>query len=194
MLTPRSWQRISAILLFTLAIGFSLYFYFFSTPDELVSVIGIENAYVLMFTFAMLGGLTTLNTVPYYSLMLVLASAGINPLLLGLSSALGVMTGDSFSYYIGFQGATIIPRKLHALFTRIHVVAVRYPRTFPFVCFAYGAMSPFSNDLITMPAGMAKIPYRRVMLPLALGNVVFNVALAYLSLYAYNFVHAVFVG
>ena len=36
--------------------------------------------------------------------------------------------------------------------------------------------------------------FARVMVPLALGNIVFNVGLAYLSLHAYTFVHAVFIG
>ena len=54
-----------------------------------------------MYVIALLGGMTTFNTVPYIPLLLLLASAGVNPLLLGLSSAFGVITGDAFSYFIG---------------------------------------------------------------------------------------------
>ncbi len=179
---------------FALALGLSVFFFFYITPEEIIGYIGLENAYFLMFSVAVLGGMTTFNTVPYYSMLLVLASAGVNPFFLGLSSALGVMCGDSLSYLIGHQGATIIPKKLRALFSRIRTFAELHPRAFPFICLAYGSFSPLSNDFITIPAGMAKIPYVRVMAPLALGNIFFNISLAYLSVYAYDAVKAVFVG
>lgn len=194
MTLKRVLKNFFAATPFLLALGLSVYFFFYTTPDGLVDFIGLQNAYFLMFTLAALGGLTTFNTVPYYSILLVLATAGVNPFILGLSSALGVMTGDSFSYFVGHQGATIVPTRLRSVFTHIYSIAVKYPKIFPLVCFLYGSFSPLSNDFITIPAGMARIPYLRVMAPLALGNIVFNVALAYLALYAYDIVHSVFIG
>jgi membrane protein YqaA with SNARE-associated domain len=181
-----------AILPFFLAVVLSVYFFFYTTPEALLAMIGLENAYILMFSIAALGGMTTFNTVPYLSLILVLASAGVHPFFLGLSSALGVMFGDSFSYFIGHQGATIVPQQLKGIFEKIRNIAELHPRLFPVVCFLYGALSPFSNDFITIPAGMARIAYWRVMIPLALGNVVFNIAIAYLSVYAYEWVQFIF--
>lgn len=168
-------------------IGVSAYFYFFSTPEGLVDLVGIENAYLLMFFVAFLGGLTTFNTVPYYSILLILANAGLNPLLLGLCSAGGVMFGDSTSYYVGYQGGTVIPPFLRNLFNKLHSTMTKHPKVFPLVCFIYGSISPLSNDFITIPAGLARYPFFRMMIPLALGNVVFNVSLAYLAVYAYSF-------
>ena len=40
----------------------------------------------------------------------------------------------------------------------------------------------------------SKIPYWRVMVPLGVGNIIFNISFAYLSVYAYDWVQAVFVG
>lgn len=192
-MSPAS-QKIIAVAPFLLTVCLSLFFFFYTSPDAIVAYIGLNNAYFLMFFVAMLGGLSTFNSVPYMSLLLVLASAGVNPFVLGLSSALGVMCGDSFSYFVGHQGAAVIPQKLRVLFTRIYLLAERHPKLFPWVCFIYGSISPLANDLITIPAGMARISFARVMVPLALGNIVFNVGLAYLSLHAYTFVHAVFIG
>lgn len=187
-------KRALALLPLVGGVVVSIVFFFYLSPTAVIDYIGIENAYVLMFAIAALGGMTTFNTVPYFSVILLLASAGVNPLLLGISSAGGVMAGDSYSYLVGQQGATIIPAGLRTLFTGIFTVAERYPRLFPLVCFVYGSISPLSNDFITIPAGMAKISYWRVMIPLGLGNMVFNVSLAYLSIYAYDFVQSVFVG
>lgn len=183
-----------AILPFAVGIVVSLIFLFFISPDSIVDYIGVQNAYILMYIIAAASGMTTFNTVPYYPVMIVLATAGVNPIFLGLSSAVGVMTGDSFSYLVGHQGAGIIPKPLRWLFTKIYELAVAHPKIFPVVCFFYGCFSPLSNDFITIPSGMAKIPYGRVMLPLGAGNIIFNIMFVYLVIYAYDWVQAVFVG
>jgi hypothetical protein len=59
---------------------------------------------------------------------------------------------------------------------------------FLILCFVYGSISPLSNDLITIPGGMARISYLKVMIPLGLGNIVFNITLCYLIVYANAFV------
>jgi membrane protein DedA with SNARE-associated domain len=189
-----SVRTVLALLPFSIGVIVSITFFFFIDANSIVDYIGTQNAYLMMYTMATLGGLTTFNTIPYFSIILVLATAGVNPVFLGLSSALGVMTGDSFSYLTGRQGATLIPGRLHRLFTNIHELATRHPKTFPIVCFVYGCVSPLSNDFITIPAGMAKIPYWRVMGPLGIGNIIFNITFAYLSVYAYDWVQTVFVG
>lgn len=189
-----SLKKILPILPFFFAILISIFFFFYITPTELISFIGLKNAYILMYVIALLGGMTTFNTIPYIPLLLLLASTGVNPLMLGLASGFGVISGDAFSYFIGRQGATVIPRKLHALFSIIKRFAERHPKLFPFICLLYGAVCPFSNDFISIPAGMARISYVRVMIPLAIGNLIFNIGLVYLSIYAYGTVSAIFGG
>lgn len=187
-----SLKKILPILPFFFAVLISIFFFFYITPTELINFIGIKNAYILMYVIALLGGMTTFNTVPYIPLLLLLASAGVNPLLLGLSSAFGVITGDAFSYFIGKQGAAIFPQKIRTLFMSIKNFAQKHPKLFPVICFLYGSISPLSNDFISIPAGMARISYIRVMIPLALGNMVFNIGLVYASLYAYSTVSSIF--
>jgi membrane protein DedA with SNARE-associated domain len=189
-----NFRTVVALLPFSIGVIVSMVFFFFVDANSVVDYIGLQNAYILMYVMAALGGMTTFNTIPYFSIILILATAGVNPIFLGLASAGGVITGDSFSYLTGKQGALLLPRRLCNLFVKIHELATEYPKSFPFVCLLYGCISPLSNDFITIPAGMAKIPYWRVMFPLGVGNVIFNISFAYLSLYAYDWVQAVFVG
>ncbi len=189
-----SLKSVAAFLPFGIGVTISILFFFYLDAHSIVDYIGLQNAYVLMYVVATVGGMTTFNTIPYFSIILILASAGVNPVLLGLSSAFGVMTGDSFSYLVGNQGATIIPDSLRSLFTKIYSWAIAHPKLFPIVCLLYGTVSPLSNDFITIPAGMAKVPYWRVMTPLGVGNIIFNISFAFLSVYAYDWVQAVFVG
>ena len=52
----------------------SVIFIFFVGAESLVNYIGVQNAYVLMFLVAALGGLSTFNSVPYLAVLLDLFS------------------------------------------------------------------------------------------------------------------------
>jgi hypothetical protein len=45
-----------------------------------------------------------------------------------------------------------------------------------------------SNDVIVIPAGLVKYPFWKVMLPLALGNLVFNTWLALVAVGGYDLI------
>jgi membrane protein YqaA with SNARE-associated domain len=179
------------IILLLFFIAWSVFFYY-ASPAKIISYIGIENAYGLMFILALLGGLTTFSGVPYHAILIMLASGGLNPLYLGLSASFGVMFGDSTSYYIGYNGAQIVPQKIQKYLKRFCVYCLDHPKILPFAFFLYGSIVPFSNDFIVISMGMARYPFWKVMLPLGLGNVVFNTTLAYLAVYAYSFIKHIF--
>ena len=171
-----------------LGLGVSIIFIFFIGPEALVDYIGVQNAYALMFLVAALGGLSTFNSVPYLAVLFVLANTGVNPFWLGLVSALGVMCGDSFSYLLGRSGGAVIPDSFQWVFKNIKQFALEHPKLYPGFCFFYGALCPLSNDFVTIASGIAHISYKKVMVPLALGNIVFDIAFAYMSVYVSEWV------
>ncbi|MBI2053149.1 MAG: hypothetical protein HYT41_00170 [Candidatus Sungbacteria bacterium] len=103
------------------------------------------------------------------------------PALMQASAAAGVMLGDSTSYYAGMRGGMVAPPKIKGIFEQIYSFSEKHPILLPLFCFLYGALVPFSNDFITISAGIARYSFRRVMIPLGLGNIVFNVALAWFA-------------
>jgi membrane protein YqaA with SNARE-associated domain len=179
-------KYIPRVMLILLFISMSFYFYAYSSPEELISFIGVKNAYALIFILAFLGGMTTFSGIPYHLVLITLATGGLNPLLLGLSTAAGVMLGDSTSYYVGYQGSVIIPGALQKILMMIRNFGLNHPKILPLFFFLYGSLSPFSNDFIVVSMGLSRYPYWRVMVPLGLGNLVFNISLAYLATQAYN--------
>ncbi|HEY4503187.1 MAG TPA: hypothetical protein VJC14_02015 [Candidatus Paceibacterota bacterium] len=185
-----SWYilRLTPLLLF---IGATVFFYY-SSPEEIIRIIGIENAYVLMFVLALLGGLSTFSGVPYHVVLVMLASGGLNPLLVGISAASGVIVGDSTSYYLGYSGGAIIPQGIQKTLKKFCAFCLARPRVLPIAFFIYGSLVPFSNDFIVISMGLARYSFWRVMIPLGLGNFVFNISLAYLAVYAYSFLKSVF--
>lgn len=180
--------RIALLLLF---VGGTIFFYY-SSPEELILFIGVENAYALMFILALLGGLTTFSGIPYHAILIMLASGGLNPFFLGISAASGVMVGDTTSYYIGYRGGTFVPQGIQKILQKFCTFCLAHPKMLPIIFFLYGSFVPFSNDFIVISMGLARYPFWRVMVPLGLGNFVFNISLAYFALHAYDFIKNIF--
>lgn len=173
-------------------ISFSVLFYVYASPEEVIGFIGVTNAYVFIFILAFLGGLTTFSGIPYHLFLITLATGDLSPLLLGSSAAAGVMFGDSTSYYLGYQGKTILPQNVQKVFYQVYLFSIKHPKVLPIFCFLYGSLVPFSNDFIVISAGLARYSFLRIMIPLGLGNLVFNISLAYISAYAYGFLQNIF--
>jgi membrane protein YqaA with SNARE-associated domain len=174
------------ILLLLFFISFSFLFYYYS-PEKIINFIGVENAYILMFILALVGGMTTFSGVPYHVILIMLASGGLNPFYIGLSSSFGVMLGDTTSYYVGYSGGHIVPKKIQNNLQKFCSYCLSHPRILPIAFLLYGSLVPLSNDFIVISMGLARFPFWRVMIPLGIGNLIFNISLAYLSVYAYQF-------
>lgn len=181
-----------ALLSVVLFIGFSLIFFVVFKPDEIIETIGGRNAYASLFFIAIAGGFTTFNVIPYHLVLITLAAGGLNPLLLGILAASGVTLGDSVSYFVGRQGRVLLSEGATKWFDRITHFSKRRPRVMMFLFFLYSTFAPSSNDLLTIPAGIARIPFWRVMIPLLLGNIIFDSTLAYLAAHAPELVHRYF--
>ncbi len=167
----------------------SLFFSFFSV-EETITAIGVENAYLFLFLLAFCSGLLAFSGIPYHWVLIAFSLGGLDPILLGVSAAAGVTLGDSTSYFIGYYGHSVVPEHLRALVGRLTAFMHRHPKMVPLFFFAYGSVAPFSNDLIGITMGVARYPIWRVMIPLGLGNVVFNTTLAYFAANAYGVIES----
>ncbi|MBI2035738.1 MAG: hypothetical protein HYT12_03600 [Candidatus Liptonbacteria bacterium] len=185
--SKKALRYLPGLILPLLFVGFTVYFFVFSTPERIIEMVGVNNAYMLIFVLAFLGGLTTFSGLPYHLLLITLATGGLKPSLLGISAAAGVMLGDSTSYYVGYHGGAIAPQGIQKFFKQAYFFSSRHQIMLPLFCLAYGSLVPFSNDFITISAGIARYPFWRVMIPLGIGNLIFNISLAYFSPNAYNF-------
>lgn len=171
--------------------GISIYFYFYSSPEQLVEWVGVENSYFLIFVLALLGGLTTFSGVPYHLVLITLAIGGLDPLPLGLSAAVGVILGDTTSYFVGYSGGEVMPSRVQRIVHRVYIYTDGYPKLLQVFFFSFAALTPISNDFIVISAGIAKYPFWKVMIPLAFGNLIFNITLAYFAIRAYGLLQGV---
>lgn len=161
---------------------------FYLKPQNVIAFLGNTNSYLTIFVTAIFGGFTTFNIIPYHPLLVTLAIGGLNPFLLGILAATGVSIGDSTSYYLGYVGRGVMPQKTEPWFEKIHKISEGRPKLFLFLCFLYSCFIPLSNDLITIPAGLAGIKFWKIMTPLFLGNIFFDVSLAILASNIYSYI------
>ncbi len=181
-------RRILLILgVLTILIVFS---YIFSTipTDTIVSYVGVERAPFLMFLLGMIGGLSTFTGIPYHLVLMGLAAGGASPWLLGLSTAVGVMIGDSTTYFLSRGVKTSVSGKIATWLASVSETMSAYPRLLTPGLVVYGMMSPFSNDFIVASLTLMGYSYRRIIIPLTIGNIIYNIALAYAGYYYYDVV------
>ena len=184
ILTKRRLQALTFVALF-IAISSAIA----SIPsDTLIEFVGSENAYLLILALGVIGALTTFTGLPYHLILMSFAAGGINPIFLGISTALGVMVGDSTMFVIGKKAQVALPSNILTAINTLPKYIDRYPRLFNPLLIAYGALSPLSNDFVVASLSIAGYSYRRVIIPLTIGNIFFNIMIAYLGLYAYDWI------
>ncbi len=174
-----------------LYITFSIMFYFYISPEDLILWLGIKNAYLLILILAFIGGLTTFSGIPYHLLVITMTVGGLNPFLLGITTTFGVMSGNSASYYLGHKGSMFIPERFRTFFQKVHVFISDHPKMFPLFCFLYGAIVPLSNDFITISSGLMRYSFWRMIIPLGLGNLIYNLSLTLLAFRIYGLLQGI---
>jgi membrane protein YqaA with SNARE-associated domain len=169
----------------TVFISIGLVFATIST-DTIIAYVGIERAPLLMFLLGMIGGLSTFTGIPYHLVLMGLAAGGATPWLLGIATASGVMVGDSTTYLFSRQAKKGVSGRVKRWLDSVAHVLARHPRLLTPGLILYGTISPFSNDFIVASLTLMGFSYRRIIIPLTIGNMLYNIALAYLGFYFYD--------
>jgi len=179
----RYWRPL-LVLTVIAAVSAALYV---ASPQTILGRIGVENAYLLMFFLALLDGVSMFGAVPYQIIQITFAAGGLDPYLLAIVTWIGVMGGDTSAYFLGRSSREYIHPQMQRILGTLSRLQARYPRSMPFVLFFYGAATPLSNDWITVPLGLMQYPFWRMMIPLAAGNLVFNLVVCLLAAHSSSF-------
>lgn len=159
------------------------------SPEEIITWMGEENAYIALFFMALLGGTSVFIPFPYYLFTISFGALGLSPFILGFVSALGTATGDATTYYFARKSRVIISSRMEKFFSRtLEMCTKKHPRLVPLFTFFYASFFPFPDDLIMVPAGLMKYPFKRLIISLFLGKLVFNTLLAFAGLYGWGFI------
>jgi uncharacterized membrane protein YdjX (TVP38/TMEM64 family) len=174
------------VFLWVLTTWFIILHYF--TPTQMVSHLGVENSYFVFFLIAAIGGSSLITSSSYYITLPVLAIAGLNPVLLGVLGGLGISIGDSIYFYLGSKGRDISSGNVSERLRKISSFLEKSPK-FLVILFIYlfSIIPFFPNDILTFILGIIGYPYRKMIVPLALGSMTGGIILAYLTVLGVDF-------
>lgn len=149
----------------------------FYGPKQIVDYIGINNSFLIIFLFAIFGGVSSFTSASFYTTLGAFYFGGLNPLTLIIIGAIGLTIGDCFFYYLGFKGYNLgkntkYKDKIKFLKMKIRNISLKWKFVFIFL---YAGVSLFPKDLLCFTLGLMKIPLLHSMIPMFLGNVLFNI-------------------
>lgn len=168
---------------------FWTFFIYKFSPEKIIEMVGLNNSYLVVLFVSFLGGVSIIFPLPYYLFVMTFAAGGSNPFILGIFAGVGLTLGDSTSYLFGFHGGEIIPQKYQKNFEKILKKFISYPKYLrALLIFIWGSIVPLPSDILTIPMGILKYPYKKLIIPLGLGHIVFNTILAVSGYYGINFI------
>ncbi|MFZ6050745.1 hypothetical protein [Halocola ammonii] len=162
-------------------VGWTVLLFYFS-PREIVEMIGVSNSYLVVFLVAVIGAFSSFTTFSAYPVIVTMAAGKLDPLFIGLVAGIGLAIGDTFFYYFGVSARGVASSKLkNWLSNTLKWLKKKSDLVIQLFIFGYVGFTPFPNNILTGLLALSNYPYRKVALPLILGDLVLPIVAAYLS-------------
>lgn len=176
-------KKIILLSIITASFITALFMVYFVGPENLVSRLGITNSYLLIFALAVMGGVSSFTSGPFYAALTTLAAGGVNFFLLGVISGIGLLISDSIFYYFGSHAKNYLETQLKKPTIRraVEWVEGQSDRKVQLFVFLYVGLTPLPNDIVTISLAIIGFPYKKILLPLMLGNITSTTIIAFLA-------------
>lgn len=142
----------------------------FVSPEKVVSLVGVEKGYLLIFIFALFG-VSGFTSAPFYTLLFTfIASGEFNVFLLALVSAPAMTIGDSLFFFLGYKGHGVVGGRLHRFSSWIE----GKPQWItPLFAYLYSSFFPLPQDVLMVFLGLGKCKFRYIFFAVLFGNITF---------------------
>ena len=181
-LSRKTFKRILFVSLLVFMVGF-LFMFVFHNPVEIITMFGIRNSYVLAFFVSMVGAFTSLTKFSAYPMIVALVAGGLDPLVVGFISGLGLASGDVLFFLFGYSARDLSSERtknyLKRILSRIQSLRSIYVQG---IIFLYVAATPLPNNLLSGALAYTGYPFKKAAIPLILGDVSFCLLIAWLAL------------
>jgi membrane protein YqaA with SNARE-associated domain len=178
LITRNRW-RIALVVLFVA--GWTV-LYFLVSPDEMVRTLGIENSYLLLVALSIVGAFLSMTTFTSYPAVVGFAAGGMSIWVIGLLSAIGLTIGDALFYYLVGEVRELLRGRAKEKAVRLGEWLDERPGwVIPVVTYIWVGMLPLANNILTGALAVTGYPFRRILVPVFLGNATFPMVVAYLT-------------
>lgn len=148
--------------------------YVLYSPQEIVAYIGVENAYLVAFLLAAIGGTSSFVSAAYFAALLTFGAGGANILLLGVIAGTGIFIGDSIFYLIAHYAHARLPNRWRQYTDRLTEWVRSFSKRKVFlVSYLYTGFSPFPTDILIIVLAFAGYSYRAIAPVLFVGAITF---------------------
>ncbi len=152
------------------------------TPKEIIKTLGVRNSFVVAYFVSLVGAFTSLTKFSAYPMIIALVAGQMNPFLVGFIAGLGLASGDLLFFVFGDSARVLTTKQgektLNRLLAKIEQVKGIFVQGFIFL---YVAGSPFPNNLLSGALAFTGYPFRKVALPLIMGDIAFCTLIAWLA-------------
>ena len=180
-------------IIFTILISIVSFFFilfFFISPKDVVSQIGIHNVYIVAFLVSLFGGLSALGSASFIGLIISLVLSGIHPLKLALVCGVALTIGDMFIFTAFSQGRRLIKKSWDKKIRKLskYLQKNKFLSFFtPAFAYTYIGFLPLPNDILLVFLGTIDYPKGRTYLIIFLGDMTFTLLLAYATYFGLAF-------
>lgn len=181
MISKFLWRYRGLLLAVGLLLAFNLVFFFVS-PEEIVSYVGVENTYLTLFLIASIGGVNTFTSGVLYASIATFAAGGATPWLLGIAGGLGIAVGDTIMFHLFKYGSASLSEAAQAKFRRFRDTIEQWPTWLQYVAiYGYLGFSPFPNDILMFALAVLRFRFLTILPLIVLGGISVATAVAHLG-------------
>ena len=160
---------------------FLLLFIFFN-PREVVIILGVRNSFLITYFVSLIGAFTSLTKFSAYPMIIALVAGGMNHFLGGFIAGLGLATGDILFFVFGYSARDFAGERgkkiLNKILSKLYSIKEIFVQI---LIFLYVGASPFPNNLLSGALAFTGYPFKKVIIPLILGDIAFCILVAWLA-------------
>jgi membrane protein YqaA with SNARE-associated domain len=149
-----------------------------STNPALIELIARFGYLGVVFT-AILAGLNTFVPLPAATFTPLFIASGLVVPLIILSLAIGTLIADYIGYVFGHVSREMIKEKYSKTFEFIQKFQEKHQKLIWPLVFLYASFVPFPNEVVLIPLALSGIRFRKIFIPLILGNFMHQAILIY---------------
>lgn len=180
----KKYKKIIAIAIIIIFVAFLITLFFFLSPTQIVSKIGVQNSYILAFFVSFFGGFSAGGSATFISLLIALVLGGLNPYLLGIIAGVSLALGDMIMFYVGSKGRELVRRKWDKRIERLsNFIKKRrwLERIVPFLAYIYIGLVPLPNDILILFMAAIEYPRKKMNIIIILGDLTFALMITLLT-------------
>lgn len=152
----------------------------FAQENTAVQTFVSSYGYIAIFLVSIVSGFNLIVPIPAVSFLPLFLESGLNLWVVLSIMTVGVTLADSIAYLIGKSGRYIATMKNYSkYFAKLDALRTRYRRAPLFILFVFASIAPLPNEVLVIPMGFMGYRLREIILPVLLGNGVFNIITAF---------------